>query len=138
MDGRRVPISSKKLSSSKKQSKQTQQQQQLRRKKVNSKKVVASSKQQQQKQQQRRHVNNIKRTRVLHNKRTVIPVDQHKIAQRRQRVNQIRTNHAPMRIQASHQREDDDNQYSMGDAIAKLNEDTKKISSTLNGGKLSP
>lgn len=69
-----------------------------------------------------------------HYKRMVIPVDRHKIYQRRQRVNQIRTDHAPMRIANNYRliTSSSEGKDSMGDAFAKLNEDTKKISSSLN------
>ena len=127
MDGRRFPIT-KKLTSKKPK-------QQPRRKKISSKKILSSGK------QHRRLVNNNKRARVPrvkvpHFKRMVIPVDRHKIYQRRQRVNQVRTDHAPMRISSAHHKEQQSSVVdSMGDAIAKLNEDTKRISTTLNGGK---
>ena len=68
----------------------------------------------------------------------VIPVDKHKIYQRRQRVNQIRTDHAPMRVANTYHRGEQvssESGGSMGDAFAKLNEDTKKISSSLNSGE---
>ena len=135
IDGRRFPIT-KKLSptSTKKPTQKQQQQQQLRRRKTNSKKITSAGKQ---------HRNN-KRTRVQsranskmpHYKRMVIPVDRHKIYQRRQRVNQIRTDHAPMRIANNYRIvTSSEGKDSMGDAFAKLNEDTKKISSSLNSGK---
>ena len=141
IDGRRFPITKKltptstKKPTQKQQQQQQQQQQQLRRKKTNSKKITSAGKQ---------HRNN-KRTRVQsranskmpHYKRMVIPVDRHKIYQRRQRVNQIRTDHAPMRIANNYRlvTSSSEGKDSMGDAFAKLNEDTKKISSSLNSGK---
>ncbi|XP_066936012.1 uncharacterized protein [Clytia hemisphaerica] len=145
--GRKFPIT-KKLNS--KNPKQTKEQSKQKKKKTQTKKIhnkrAMNMKPRRKLFRKRANISHRPQSQQSNTKRTWIPAFKRKhkglSAQRRQRVNQIKTDHASMRIPASSA--DNHKQHAehslitggrtgLSDQVAKLSEDTNKIASTLNG-----